>query len=62
MPLPIPALLVDTLPPGAVYVTDSSGFPPILEPGTVSWEVGPVAPGEEVQFQLVIELPPDPPA
>jgi len=56
-----PALLVDTLPPGAAYVADSSGLPPILDPGTVSWEIGPVASGEEVQFQLVIELPPDPP-
>ena len=55
-----PALLIDTLPPGATYVADSSGIPPILDPGSVAWDIGPVAPGEEASFQLVIQLPPEP--
>ena len=55
-----PALLVDTLPPGTTYVDDSSGLTPIPGPGTVSWQLGSVAPGEERAFQLVVAIPSDP--
>ena len=55
-------LLVDTLPPGTTYVDDTSGFPPIVDPGlgTVSWELGTIAPGEGGQFQLVLQIPAGP--
>jgi uncharacterized repeat protein (TIGR01451 family) len=54
-------LLTDTLPPGTIYTDDSSGDPsPAFGPGTVTWHLGPMAPGEERQFQLVLEIPSDP--
>jgi uncharacterized repeat protein (TIGR01451 family) len=55
-------LLVDTLPPGTSYVEDTSGFPTDVDPGagTVSWDLGTVAPEEEGQFQLVVSIPTEP--
>ncbi len=47
--------LVDTLPPGTSYVADSSGVAPVPGPGTLTWTLpGPLNPGEQRQFQLVL--------
>ncbi len=49
--------LVDTLPPGATYVGDTSSLPVTPGPGTVEWDLGTVPAGEGGQFYLVVELP-----
>jgi len=58
--------MTDTLPSGVTYVADTSGFTHDYDPteGTVVWEFGslvdPVERGDSGQFQLVVEIPPDP--
>jgi uncharacterized repeat protein (TIGR01451 family) len=47
-------LLTDTLPLGTTYLTDSSGVAANVGAGVVTWTLGPVAPDEEVRFQIVL--------
>ena len=46
--------LTDTLPSDTTYVTDSSGVTPTVGLDSVVWILGPLGPGEERQFQLVL--------
>ncbi len=46
--------LTDTLPANTVYVADGSGVAPTIGAGWVAWTLGPLGPGEERQFQLVL--------
>ncbi|MFC2037538.1 hypothetical protein ACFLYD_06190 [Chloroflexota bacterium] len=47
-------LLTDTLPANTTYLTDTSGIPASVSGGLVSWSVGPLAPGADHLFQLVL--------
>ncbi|MBN1317555.1 MAG: DUF11 domain-containing protein [Anaerolineales bacterium] len=47
-------VLTDTLPANTTYYTDTSGFPASVNGGQVSWMFGPVEPGVEKQFLLVL--------
>jgi uncharacterized repeat protein (TIGR01451 family) len=47
--------LTDTMPGGTTYVADSSGAVANVGAGWVSWELGPLDPGEERLFQFVLE-------
>jgi uncharacterized repeat protein (TIGR01451 family) len=47
-------LLTDTLPANTTYVTDTSGVPASVGPGQVAWTLGPLAPGSQEQFQIVL--------
>ena len=46
--------LTDTLPVNTTYVADSSGVAPTIGAGWVAWTLGPLGPGEEAQFQIVL--------
>jgi uncharacterized repeat protein (TIGR01451 family) len=47
-------VLTDTLHPDTSYHSDSSGVTPSDNGDSVVWNLGPVEPGEEVEFQLVL--------
>jgi uncharacterized repeat protein (TIGR01451 family) len=47
-------VLTDTLHPQTSYDSDSSGVTPSLGMNSVTWNLGSVQPGEEVEFQLVL--------
>ena len=47
-------ILTDTLPSNTTYVSDSSGVTPTVGLHSVVWMLGPLGPGEERQFQLVL--------
>ncbi|MEJ2098305.1 MAG: hypothetical protein P8Y38_14615, partial [Deltaproteobacteria bacterium] len=51
-------VLTDTYPPGTAYVTDSSGEIPDDSGSELIWTLGPVEPGEEGQFLLVLAVDP----
>ncbi|MBN1641763.1 MAG: DUF11 domain-containing protein, partial [Anaerolineae bacterium] len=49
--------LVDTLPPFASYVDDTSGLPVTLGPaGAIAWDVGPLEPGAQHVFALTVAI------
>ncbi len=53
------ALLTDTLPAGATYVADSSGFPAVVSGDKVVWDLGVVSPMTMPhQFQVVVRPSP----
>ena len=52
-----PVILVDTLPPGVIYLEDTSGLQADVSGDTVTWNLGAVAPGEGGGFRLVVETP-----
>jgi uncharacterized repeat protein (TIGR01451 family) len=47
-------LLTDTLPANTAYITDSSGGAANVGAGWVSWTLGPLDPGEDRQFHIVL--------
>ena len=46
--------ITDTLPGNTTYFTDTSGVTPQFGPGTVSWTFGPLQPGYQGRFQIVL--------
>jgi uncharacterized repeat protein (TIGR01451 family) len=52
--------LTDTLPADTTYVTDTSGVAHTSGPDWVAWTLGPLGPGEEKQFQIVLDNTADP--
>lgn len=46
--------LTDTLPTNTLYLTDTSGVAPTFGPGWIAWTLGPLDPGQEARFQLIL--------